>query len=401
VNERARQRLGFWQAASIIAGYGIGGGVLALPYLVSLNGLALSLAIIAVAYLLSLLLHLMIAELSAGDGTGSQIIELFRKYLLTGKSGQALTWLLFVLMGLAFLANLAAYVAGGREIFAALGTEGLAGSLLFYALAAVVAAMGLRALGVAESLAVTGMAMVFAVLAILTALRLGQPAAAPLAAIADGASAAAAAVRPPAAPTPFRLLALYGMSMFSFAAFFSVPQAAKGLGDRPRLIVPAVAVGIGINFTAIFIVTILALAVPGEVTTVATIGWTRALGPAASVLGAVFVTLAMLSSYWSLAQALVTILRERLGLGHFPAFLLATLPTLALSFLGGFLGFMRTAGGGIAVLVAVLLVPTFSRYRRATAFLALLPGPLASSAAGWLSAIAYIVMAIGSMVPLR
>lgn len=46
-----------------------------------------------------------------------------------------------------------------------LGIERLAGSLLFYALAAVVAAMGLRALGVAESFAVAGMAMVFAVLA--------------------------------------------------------------------------------------------------------------------------------------------------------------------------------------------------------------------------------------------
>ena len=401
MNERAGVRLGFWQAASIIAGYGIGGGVLALPYLVSLNGLAPSLAILVAAYLLSLLLHLMIAELAAGDGTGRQIIELFRKYLLTGKEGGALTWLLFALLGLAFQANLAAYVAGGREIFAALGIDGLTGSLLFYAFAAAVAAMGLRALGVAESFAVAGMAMVFAGLAILTALRLGQPAAASLAAIADGGSVAAAAVRPPAAPTPFRLLALYGMSMFSFAAIFSVPQAAKGLGDRPRLIVPAVAAGIGINFAVICVVTVLALAVPGEVTAVATIGWTRALGPAASVLGAVFVTLAMLSSYWSISQAFVTILRERLGLGQFPAFLLATLPTLALSFLGGFLGFMRTAGGGIAVLVAVLLVPAFSRYRRDTASLALLPGPLASSAAGWVAAAAYIVMAVGSMVPVR
>jgi len=55
----------------------------------------------------------------------------------------------------------------------------------------------------------------------------------------------------------------------------------------------------------------------------------------------------------------------------------------------------------LAILVAVLLVPAFSRYRRDAASLALLPGPLASSAAGWVAAAAYIVMAAGSMVPIR
>lgn len=381
-------KLGLWQAASIVAGYGIGGGVLALPYLVSLNGLPAALPVILLAYCLSLLLHLMIAELAAGDGSGSQIIELMNRYLLTGKVGKSLTWVLFVLMGLAFLANLAAYVAGGREVFAALGMGPIAGSVLFYALAAVVAALGLRALGLAESAAVLGMVVVFVALAALT-----------LAKLAGGGSAQAAqAVRQGGSPTPVRILALYGMSMFSFAAFFSVPQAVRGLADRPKLIAPSVAMGLGINLAVILVVTALALAVPGEVTTLATIGWTRLLGPAASVLGAVFVTLAMLSSYWSIAQALASILRERLGLGHFPAFLLATLPTLALSFLGGFLGFMRTAGGGIAVLVAVLLIPTYAKYRRTRERPAILPAVADRRGMAWVVAAAYLLMAAGSMV---
>jgi len=67
-------RLSFAEATSIIAGYGIGGGILALPWLVSRNGIAISLLVIAAAYAASLLLHLFIAELSAGDGTGSQIV---------------------------------------------------------------------------------------------------------------------------------------------------------------------------------------------------------------------------------------------------------------------------------------------------------------------------------------
>ena len=388
------ERLGFWQAASIIAGYGIGGGVLALPYLVSLNGLPAAIAMILASYCLSLVLHLIIAELSAGDGSGSQIIELLDRYLFTGKGGKVLTWVLFVLMGLAFLANLAAYIAGGREVFAALGIGEVAGSVLFYVLAAAVAALGLRALGFAESAAVAGMVVVFVVLAGITlAWKAGLGA---------NASAAVAAIVPrlPASPSLNRILALYGMSMFSFAAFFSVPQAVRGLADRPRLIVPSVAAGLGINLAVILVVVALTLAVPGEVTTVATIGWTRYLGPIASILGSIFVTLAMLTSYWSIAQALASILRERLHIGQFPAFLAATLPTLALSFLGGFLAFMRTAGGGIAVLVAVLILPTYARYRRGREKPAILPAGLDRSWIGWLAAAAYILMAVGSMVPI-
>lgn len=389
------ERLGFWQAASIVAGYGIGGGVLALPYLVSLNGLPVAAVVLLVAYCLSLLLHLMIAELSAGDGSGRQIIELLDRYLFTGKGGKAFTWIMFMLMGSAFLANLAAYVAGGREVFAALGLGDTAGSILFYVLAAAVAALGLRALGFAESAAIAGMAMVFVVLAGMTVARVAGWTAVPA-----GGSFGALALRAPAAPTINRILALYGMSMFSFAAFFSVPQAVRGLADRPDRIVSAVATGLGINFVVILVVAALALAVPGEVTTVATIGWTRYLGPIASILGAIFVILAMLSSYWSIAQALASILRERLGIGQTLAFLVATLPTLALSFLGGFLGFMRTAGGGIAVLVAVLILPTYVRYRRECERPAILPRVIDAPSLGWVAAVAYILMAFGSMVPI-
>lgn len=405
------EKLGFWQAASIVAGYGIGGGVLALPYLVSLNGIFIAIAVLLVAYFFSLLLHLMIAELAAGDGSGRQIVELLDRYLFTGRGGKALTWVMFVLMGLAFLANLAAYVAGGREVFATLGLGAAAGSILFYAMAAVVAALGLKALGRAESGAIAGMVVVFVVLAGMTVARIAGWTGAALGSAGGAATSAGGSLteagssvnalsRAYAAPSLNRVLALYGMSMFSFAAFFSVPQAVRGLSDRPKLVVPAVATGLGINFAVIFVVTALALAVPGEVTTVATIGWTRYLGPFASVLGTLFVTLAMLSSYWSIAQALASILRERLGIGQFAAFLVATLPTLALSFLGGFLGFMRTAGGGIAVLVAVLLIPTYARYRRGRERTSILPKILDVRGLGWAVAAAYILMAIGSMVPI-
>ena len=139
--------LSFSEATAIIAGYGIGGGMLALPYLVSLNGIGPSALVLAGAYALSLLLHLMIAELAAGDGSGRQIVELFREYLFTGKGGKALTWIFFGVMGVVFVANLAAYISGGSEILAALGLAEPWGGIAFYAAAAAVAAFGLKVLG--------------------------------------------------------------------------------------------------------------------------------------------------------------------------------------------------------------------------------------------------------------
>ncbi len=394
MSSTAENRLSFVEATAIIAGYGIGGGVLALPYLIARNGLAASALIVAAAYAASLILHLYIAELATGDGSGNQIVELFKKYLFTGKFGPAFTWAFFAIMGIVFLTNLAAYVAGGNAVLAqALGLQPPWGAVLFYLLAASVAALGLKALGRAEKWAVIGMATLFLVLGAASAIsriRAGAPS-----------MAWQASLR--ALPASANgILALFGMAMFCFAAFFSVPQAALGLRDRPRLIGKAVALGLGINGFLIVLVTALSLISSDTVTEIATVAWARALGPWAELIGAAFVILAMLTSYWSISFALSTIVQERLRAPRLLAWFLATAPTLALALLGlgGFMDFMRTAGGGIAILIALLFLPAYSRYRRTKSAAAILPAALDKGYALWLIAISYILMAIGSVVSL-
>ncbi|MFZ4617185.1 MAG: aromatic amino acid transport family protein [Rectinemataceae bacterium] len=379
-------RLTFLEAASIIAGYGIGGGILALPWFVSLNGILPSLVVLVAAYALSLALHLMIAELTAADGGRLQIIELFRKHLFKGKIGAGLTWFFFVVLGVVFLANLAAYVSGGGEVLASVGLPAPWGAIAFYVAAAAVAIFGLKVLGIAEKWSVIAMAVLFAGLVAFSAVKLAS-------------TGPAVPVQTPS-PDATRILALYGMAMFCFAAFFSIPQAVKGLMDRPKLIGKVVAAGLGINFGIMLVVTTLSLLLSSEPTAIATVGWSKALGPIAEIIGAAFVILAMLTSFWSISMALSDIVRERLGLGRFPAWILATLPPLALSLagLGGFMDFMRTAGGGIAVIVAVLLVPTYRRSRKGREGAIVLGNRLASPAWDWVVAIAYVAMAVGSLV---
>ena len=59
-----KKRLTVWESACIITGYGVGGGVMSMPYLTEKTGFLVSLAILGVALLASYVLHLMIADLA-------------------------------------------------------------------------------------------------------------------------------------------------------------------------------------------------------------------------------------------------------------------------------------------------------------------------------------------------
>lgn len=342
-----KKNLSLFEAAGIIAGYGIGGGIMAVPFLASRTGALPALLIIAVGYGASVLLHLMIAEMSSAS-EGRQILELMTDYLFRGRLGAVLTWLFFVLILFAFLASLGAYIAGAGEILTELtGLPPVLCQLIFYLAAAGIVAFGLKVLGISEKIAIVLIALVFVVLAAVSFSAGLHPV--PL----TGGGATES-------------LALFGMVMFCFAAFFSVPQAAEGLAWNRKLTGRAVLLGIGINLLFILLVTFLSLSVSEEVTRVAIIGWAEAIGAWAGVLGSVIVFLAMLTSYWSISYALATIFRERLGWRQVLCWLAATLPTLlfVLTGVSDFLGFMRLAGGAIAIIVALLVVPTFRAFRK-------------------------------------
>ena len=94
------------------------------------------LILLVAGYLISTLMHLMVAEVLLRDGGNGQVVELFQKYLLKTKPA-VFTWLVFALIVLAFMASLSAYVAGGGKILSELLPIPLfAGQLIFYTIAA-------------------------------------------------------------------------------------------------------------------------------------------------------------------------------------------------------------------------------------------------------------------------
>ena len=161
-------KLTTWEAACIITGYGIGAGVLSMPYMAARNGMLVSLIILALALLVSYTLHLMIAELALQEGSGGQIISCLNRFLFRGKWKKPLSILFFVLMALILVTNLAAYISGAQEVIVGLiPMPDLLAQLLFYAVAAAGVLFGLKAVGVSEKYAVGAIFVLIAVLAVI------------------------------------------------------------------------------------------------------------------------------------------------------------------------------------------------------------------------------------------
>ena len=108
--------------------------------------------------------------------------------------------------------------------------------------------------------------------------------------------------------------------------------------------------------------------------------------------------LAMLTTYWSISLALGDIVQEQMKWGRKACWVAATVPSLLLTFLpiAGFMEFMRLAGGLIAILVAILVVPA---YRKASGEEGeSMLGRFGTTGMQILIMIAYILMAVGNVV---
>jgi hypothetical protein len=159
------------------------------------------------------------------------------------------------------------------------------------------------------------------------------------------------------------------------------------------------------NFMLIFLITLMAVLISEHVTELAIIGWGNALGKWAVMLGSVFVSLALLTSYWSTSYALAVVIEERLEWNYKISWLTATLPTLALALSGltGFLGFMRIAGGLIAVLISIMIIPAFRGARKYGTVKnpSFTMGFFGNSIFQLIIILAYIMVIIGSAVPVK
>lgn len=342
------QLLSRWEAISLMVGAGVGAGIMAVPYLTERVGLVGLAFILPLAWAASSLIHLMLAEVLFRTGRDLQIVELMQIYVLRGRIGRWLLWLVFALLSIAFLANLAAYVSGAGEIIADLaGVDPRLAELLVYLVSAGVVFFGLKAVGFAERIGTI----------VLVAL-----------VVAIGVGALRLEFRLPLtlAGSSRQWLALYGMVMYALWTFYSVPQVVKGLGHDQRGAVRAILSGLAINGLLTAVVCFIALGISTKVTEVAIIGITDRLGSWAGMIGSLLIVFALVTSYWSVSLALADILRERTGISARVAWLLATLPSLLILWVGvwQFLEWLRLAAGATALVVALITIPMYVQAQR-------------------------------------
>jgi amino acid permease len=373
-----------WEATSLMVGAGVGAGIMAVPFLAQRVGLVGLAVILPVAWAASALVHLMLAEVLFRTGRDLQIVELMRLYVLRGPVGRVILWAVFALLSVAFLANLAAYVSGAGEIVASLaGVDRRVAEFLVYLVSAGVVFFGLKAVGIAERFG--ALVLVVFVLAIGVG-ALGQP------------------FRVPLGPTgsATQWLALYGMVMYAYWTFYSVPQVVKGMGSDRRGAVRAIMWGLAINGVLTAKVALIALGVSTKVTEVAITGIAERLGPWAGMTGSLLVVAALVTSYWSVSLALADILRERTGMSARIAWLLATLPSLLILWIGvwQFLDWLRLAAGATAIVVALITIPMYRRAQHEGAVTdpEWTLGRWGSPAMLALALLSLLLMAVGSLV---
>ncbi len=339
------RNLTFLEASSIVTGYGIGGGVMAAPYLASLSGIIPTIIILFLAFGISLIFHLMTAEIMLRDGHNEQIIEMFSKYMLKGTVTKYILWFLFAVIVLSFIASLSAFIAGGGEninnLFPAIPLW--AAHCIVYLIAAGVVFFGLKAIGISEKYGVAAI-FIFVIILLTATIRHGL------------------AFKPEVVGAFKYQMALFGMMMFSFFALFSVPQVVKGLSWNKKLIPKAVAFGMALNCIIIFTIVMICIGASDTVTRFAMNGLANSVGGWIKYFSSLFVLLAMLTTYWSVSFALAVVVQERLGWGQRLSWLVATLPSfiIVISRATDFLGFMQIAGGTIAILIVIMMVPLYN-----------------------------------------
>lgn len=381
---KSEARLTTFEAISMIVGNSIGTGIIAVPYLATRNSILDVVWMVGLAYIINVILHLIIAELSYNNG-GAQLVKSFEGELFHGTMKKVFSWFVFVVYGLAIMVGVSGNINGGAQIFVNWFDLPLpAAQVLYYLLAGSVVFMGMKAVGIAQKYAVALLMGIVAVMTIATLLR-------PLNALY-------------AAPFHLKnLLALYSMIVFATSANQAVIQVVKGLAGNAKKIRSTIFIGFGLSSLFVLVVTMSVLL--GTKTDInkelAYMQLGESLGSWAVILAGIFSLFALLTTFWSNTLALRDVVHEQIGIGNRLSWLLATIPCVLFAVFGvsSFIVLTRVMSG-VVVLVSIMLVLTYGKSRR-KAGTSPICGMIGTVPFQVLMVLSTIVSAVGALLPLK
>lgn len=373
-----------FEAISMIVGNSIGTGIIAVPYLAVRNSMWDVVWMVAFAYIVNVILHLIIAELSYNNG-GVQLVKSFEGELFHGKMKKIFSWIIFIVYGLAIMVGVSGNINGGAQIFVNwFGLPLWAAQLIYYLIAGSVVFMGMKAVGIAQKYSV---ALLLVIVAVMTAGTFLHP-------------------RNTLYTAPFHinnLLALYSMVVFATSANQAVIQVVKGLNGDSKRIRKTIFTGFGLSSLFVFVVTLTVLlgtkgAVDKEL---AYMQLGESIGGWALILAGIFSLFALLTTFWSNTLALRDVVHEQVGTGNRVSWLIATVPCILFAVFGvsSFIVLTRIMSG-VVVLVSIMLVLTYGKSRKKVRSSPIC-GIFGTVPFQVLMMVSTIVSAVGAMLPLK
>ena len=373
-----------FEAISMIVGNSIGTGIIAVPYLAVWNSMWDVVWMVAFAYIVNVILHLIIAELSYNNG-GVQLVKSFEGELFHGKMKKIFSWIIFIVYGLAIMVGVSGNINGGAQIFVNwFGLPLWAAQLIYYLIAGSVVFMGMKAVGIAQKYSV---ALLLVIVAVMTAGTFLHP-------------------RNTLYTAPFHinnLLALYSMVVFATSANQAVIQVVKGLNGDSKRIRKTIFTGFGLSSLFVLVVTLTVLlgtkgAVDKEL---AYMQLGESIGGWALILAGIFSLFALLTTFWSNTLALRDVVHEQVGTGNRVSWLIATVPCILFAIFGvsSFIVLTRIMSG-VVVLVSIMLVLTYGKSRKKVGSSPIC-GIFGTVPFQVLMMVSTIVSAVGAMLPLK
>lgn len=331
-----------FEATMLVAGAGLGTGILTLPYAISKIGILGSLAAVFLAYISSLIIYYMIADLTIHSHQG-QLLEILQEHLFKGKFKKILTGIFFFVLVSILLENLVVYILCAADVITDLfGIELYLAKIIFYALASVVVFLGIKAIGRGEKIGMYLTGCVVILLLFLSLFNINNSLD-----ISFG--------------KPSLILAVYGLFMFAFSAIFSIVQVCNYIEDR-NAIKRVVRNGLLINMILTITFGIITILASKEITNIATIGLSNSLNYGfVKVVCSLFVIISMFTSYWSIGLAFVDVVKEYFKTNWRLSWIITTIPTIIIVLILplSILEYVQLIAGGLSVMLGLLVVPAY------------------------------------------
>lgn len=380
---KSEARLTTLEAVCMIVGNSIGTGIIAVPYLATKNSLLDVVWMVLLAYVINVILHLIIAELSYNNG-GVQLVKSFEGELFTGAAKKVFSWIVFIVYGLAIMIGVSGNINGGAQIFVNWFNIPFAtAQVIYYVVAGVVVFMGMKAVGIAQKYAVILLFFVVGIMTVGTFLK-------PLNSLY-------------AAPFHWNnLMALYSMVVFATSANQAVIQVVKGLDGDAVKIRRSIFTGFGLSSLFVLIVTTtVLLGTKGTLNKeLAYMQLGESIGTWAMILAGIFSLFALLTTFWSNTLSLRDVVHEQIGTGNRISWVIATIPCILFAIFGvsSFIILTRIMSG-VVVLVSIMLVITYGKSRR-KAGASPICGIIGTVPFQVLMVVSTVISAIGALIPL-